>query len=80
MNSNPQAIRGDVDGMVRRYEYDENELLVADFGAVEGSVEVVGETAIVVVDDDQYDFDVPDGTSRAIMNNGVVTIEVEDTR
>jgi hypothetical protein len=63
----------------RRYEYDGRWGLVADFGAAaEGSVDLVGETAIVVVGDDQYEFEVPAGaTARASMNNGVLTVEVE---
>ena len=63
----------------RRYEYDGRWGLVADFGAAaEGSVDLVGETAIVVVGDDQYEFEVPAGvTTRASMNNGVLTVEVE---
>ncbi len=63
----------------RRYEYDDRAVLVADFGAgAEGSVDLVGDTAIVVVGDDQYEFEVPTGVSaRASVNNGVLTIEVE---
>ena len=54
-------------------------MVVADFGGVDGSVDVVDETAIVVVGDEHYEFEVPTGASRAVMNNGVVTIELEDT-
>ena len=63
----------------RRYEYRDRAGLVADFGAgAEGSVDLVGDTAIVVVDDDQYEFEVPAGvTTRASVNNGVLTVEVE---
>jgi hypothetical protein len=70
-----------VDGEVteRRYEYDDRSVLVADFGAgVDGTVDLVGDTAIVVVDDDQYEFEVPAGVAaRASMNNGVLTVEAE---
>jgi hypothetical protein len=63
----------------RRYERDGRAGLVVDFGAgAEGSVDLVGDTAIVVVGDDQYEFEVPAGvTTRASMNNGVLTVEVE---
>jgi hypothetical protein len=63
----------------RRIDYDGRTVLVADFGAsAEGSVDLVGDTAIVVVGDDQYEFEVPAGVSaRASVNNGVLTIEVE---
>jgi hypothetical protein len=63
----------------RRYERDGRAGLVVDFGpGAEGSVDLVGDTAIVVVGDDQYEFEVPTGvTTRASMNNGVLTVEVE---
>lgn len=77
MTEYTQAIRGDADGIVRQYEYDDETVFVADFGPVEGGVDVVEGTAIVVVDDEQYEYEVPEGASRAIMNNGIVTIEVE---
>jgi hypothetical protein len=72
-----KAIRGDTDGMARTYEYDDETVLVADFGDTEGYVDIVDDTAIVIVDDKQHEFEVPAGASRAIMNNGIVTIEVE---
>jgi hypothetical protein len=72
-----KSIRGDTDGMARTYEYDDETVLVADFGAADGHVDVVDGTAIVVVDGEQHEFEVPEGSSRAIMNNGIVTIEVE---
>ena len=52
---------------------------VTDFGHVDGSADVVDGTAIVVVDGEHHEFDVPTGASRAVMNNGVVTVELEDT-
>ena len=71
-----QSLRGD--GLVRRYDYGAESLVVADLGPVEGSVDLVDGTAIVVADGDQAEFDVPEGASRAFMTNGVVTVEVED--
>lgn len=71
-----QSVRGDSDALVRRYEYDDEALLVADFGHTEGTVDLLDGTAIVVVDDEQYEFDVPANASRGIMNNGIVTVEV----
>jgi hypothetical protein len=77
-----QSVRGDSDAMVRRYEYDDEDVLVADFGHVArasghaGSVDLVDGTAIVVVDDEQYEFDVPANASRGIINNGIVTVEM----
>jgi hypothetical protein len=77
MTEYTQSLRGDVDGPVRHYEYADGDVIAADFGPVEGSVDVVDGTAIVVVDDEQYEFEVPARGASAVMNNGVVTIEVE---
>ncbi|PSP50550.1 hypothetical protein BRC75_00470 [Halobacteriales archaeon QH_7_69_31] len=70
-----QSIRGD--GLVRRYDYEAESLVVADLGPVQGSVDLVDGTAIVVVDGDHHELDVPEGASRAFMTNGIVTVEVE---
>jgi hypothetical protein len=77
MTEYTQSVRGDIDGPVRHYEYADSDVIVADFGAVEGSVDVVDGTAIVVVDDEQHEFPVPEGAASGVMNNGVVSIEVE---
>ena len=79
MNDYSQSTRGDVDGVVRQYEYESESVVVADFGGVDGSVDVIDGTAIVVVGDEHHEFEVPAGASRAVMNNGVVTVELEDT-
>ena len=79
MNDYSQSARDDVDGVVRQYEYERESMVVADFGRVDGSVDVVDGTAIVVVGDEHHEFEVPAGASRAVMNNGVVTVELEDT-
>ena len=64
----------DVD--VSRFEYDDSVVLAADFGYVgSSSVDVVGDTVIVVVDGEQYDIEL-EGDARAFMKNGVLTIEV----
>ena len=77
MSEYTQSIRGDAEAAVRHYEYDDSDVLVADFGPVEGSVDVADGTAIVVIGTDQHEFDVPGEIDRAAMNNGVVTVEVE---
>jgi len=67
------------DAIARRYEYDGIVVLVADVGsdAADGTVDVVDGTAIVVVGDEQYDLDLPEGAATGFMKNGVVTVEVE---
>lgn len=79
MNEKQRFVDGEITG--RRFEYDGQSVLVADFGPeAEGSVDLVGDTAIVVVDDDQYEFEVPAGVvAHASVNNGVLTVEVERT-
>lgn len=77
MNDYIQSIRADVDGPVCHYEYENEAVIVADFGSAEGSVEIVDGTAIVVVDDEQYEFSVPIDADRAVMNNGIVSVEME---
>ena len=79
MNDIPQSIRGDVNGVIRQYDYEAKTVIVADLGHAEGSVEVVSGTAIVVADGEQFGFDVSANVSRAVMNNGIVTVELEDT-
>jgi len=62
---------------VSRYEYEDTVELVADFGIQhEESVEIVGDTAIIIIDGKQHDVEL-DGGAQAFINNGVVTIEVE---
>jgi HSP20 family molecular chaperone IbpA len=70
----------DDDVTVRRFEYDDDIVLAADLGVGDASVDVVGDTVIVVTDEDQYELTVPEGEdsdARAFMKNGVLTIEVE---
>ncbi|MUV90882.1 hypothetical protein GJ629_14065 [Halapricum sp. CBA1109] len=76
MNTDQQQIG---DAAVRRFEYDEAVVLAADVGVGEASVDVVGDTVIVVSDGDHHEFEVPDGAEEADarINNGVLTVEVE---
>lgn len=65
-------------GFITRYDYDDETVLVADIGlSTEASIDVVDGTAIVVIGDEQYEFDVPAGDAQAFIKNGIVTIEVE---
>lgn len=61
-----------------RFEYDDLTTFVVDFGVQsDATVDTVGDTAIVVVDGQQYDIDIDEG-SQVFMNNGVLTIEVRE--
>ena len=69
--------------IARRYDYGDHAAVVADFGPDEGdiSVDVVGDTALVVVerdgDSETRELSLPEGAAQAYINNGVVSIEVE---
>ena len=78
MTGNERSMREEVDGLVRRYDYDDGSVVVADIGPTDGHAEVVDGTAVVVTDGGHREFDAPAGAARAVMNNGIVTIEVED--
>ncbi|PSP90849.1 hypothetical protein BRC90_00290 [Halobacteriales archaeon QS_4_69_34] len=66
-----------IDGQLRRYEYDDAITYAADVGPREASVDVVGETAIVVLDGEQFEIELPTGDATTAVTNGVLTIEVE---
>ena len=79
MSLNHIAERDDV--FARQYEYDDAEVLAVDLGASgEASVDVLDDTAIVVVEDGeesrQLELQLPDGGAEAFITNGVLTIEV----
>ena len=68
--------------VARQYEYDDEAVLAVDFGSerTDATVDVVDGTVSVVVDDDQYEFDLPAGVTdpHTFIRNGVLTIELED--
>lgn len=67
------------DAPLRRYEYDDAVVLAADIGITgDATVDVVDDTAIVVVEGEQYDFEIPAGDARAFIRNGVLTVEMSE--
>lgn len=80
---NVQREAGSDGRIVRRYEYDDSSVLVADVGAStdEVDVDVVGTTAIVVIDTDdgvaETEFELPGTDVDVAVLNGVLTITVE---
>lgn len=59
----------------REYEDDDESVVVVDFGpAGDPSVDVVGDAAIVLVDDEQFEFAVPSDAEEVAVNGGVLTI------
>ena len=78
MTDNRRSVREEVDGLIRRYDYDDGAVVVADIGSADGHAEIVDGTVVVVTDGGHREFDAPAGAARAVMNNGIVTIETED--
>lgn len=66
-----------IDVAVANRDYDDGSIITVDFGPVAGepSVDVVGGTAIVVVDGEQFEFDVPTDADEVSVNGGILTIE-----
>lgn len=63
------------DVLVSRLEYDDGTVIAADFGGEdEITVDVVGDTAIVVAGDRQVEFELPEGANEVTTNNGTLTI------
>ncbi|MDJ1434529.1 hypothetical protein [Halostagnicola sp. A-GB9-2] len=57
-------------------EYDDKSIIAVDFGPAAGklTVDVVEETAIVVVGNQQFEFAVPEGADDVTVNDGILTI------
>lgn len=75
----PQAMNRS--GIARRYEYDTQTVLALDTGVPDEAidVDVVDNTAIVVLNADEVverEFELPEGTADVFINNGILTIEV----
>jgi hypothetical protein len=80
---NVETLNSETDALARRYDYGDQHVLAADLGLEDDSVsvDVVDDTVILVVageTDEQYELDAPEGdVTRAFINNGVVTVEVQ---
>jgi HSP20 family molecular chaperone IbpA len=78
-----QQFAGGNDRFLRRYEYDDSWVVAADLGVSDDAVDVdvVGTTAIVVIDTDdgvaETEFELPGTDVDVAVLNGVLTITVE---
>ena len=63
--------------IVRTLEDDDRSAIVVDFGtdASDVSIDVVGDTAIAVMNGEQFEFELPPEASDVSVNNGVLTIQ-----
>jgi hypothetical protein len=65
--------------LVESYEYDDRSVVAIDLGPeTDPVVDVVDGTAILVVDGEQRELDLPVGAVQAVNSNGVVTFEVDE--
>jgi hypothetical protein len=72
-----QQYAGEDERFVRRYDYDDEWVIAADVGVGDDRlrVDVVGETAIVLVDEETaMEFDLPGSVESVDTNNGVLVV------
>jgi hypothetical protein len=75
-----QLFEGRDDRFLRRYDYDDHWVVAADLRVSDDvvDVDIVGQTAIVVVDTGdqtfETEFELPSPDAEVFMKNGVVTI------
>ncbi|WP_222918999.1 hypothetical protein [Natrinema sp. SYSU A 869] len=72
-----EDVAGDEDKItITNREYEGESVIAVDFGQTgeKPSVDVVGETAIVTVGGNQFEFDVPSDASDVTVNDGILTI------
>lgn len=72
-----QQYAGEDERFVRRYDYDDEWVIAADLGVGDDhlDVDVVGETAIVLVDGEtELEFDLPGSVESVDTNNGVLLL------
>lgn len=62
--------------------YDEETVIAVDFGPIasDPTLDIVGETAIVVADGTQLEFEIPADADEVTVNDGILTIRSETTR
>lgn len=67
---------GPRDTVATEQEYDGESVISVDFGRSHAdlAVDIVGDTAIVITDSDQFEFELPSEASEVTTNNGVLTI------
>ncbi|MFC4439763.1 MULTISPECIES: DUF7127 family protein [Natrialbaceae] len=73
-----EAAAGENDEVtITEREYDEEYVIAVDFGRRAGkpTLDVVDETAIVVVDDGQFEFAIPSDATEVTVNDGILTVK-----
>ncbi|WP_226011855.1 hypothetical protein [Halomicrobium salinisoli] len=65
----------DEDVTITQRDYGDESVLVVDFGrGVDADLDVVGDTAIVVAGDRQFEFEVPPEATEITTNDGILEI------
>ncbi len=60
---------------ITQRNYDDETVLVVDFGqGVDAGLDIVGDTAIVVAGDRQFEFEVPPEATEITTNDGILEI------
>ncbi|NEU56293.1 hypothetical protein [Halorussus sp. MSC15.2] len=60
---------------IARREYEDENVITVDFGRdVEAHLDIVGNTAIVVAGDRQFEFEIPDEATDVTTNDGMLVI------
>ncbi|AEH36179.1 DUF7127 family protein [Halopiger xanaduensis] len=64
------------DAKITTREYEDEQVIAVDFGPSSGepTLDVTENTAIVVVGDDQFEFEVPADATEVTVNDGILTI------
>lgn len=64
---------------ITKREYDGEQVIAVDFGpgSETPELDVVGETAIVVVGGEQFEFGIPPDASDVTINDGILTITAD---
>lgn len=69
------AAHDEDDITITRRNDDGTELIAIDFGAgVDAKLDVVGDTAIVVAGDEQFEFEIPPEATEITANDGMLLI------
>jgi hypothetical protein len=72
-----QNLRSAPSALVESYEYGDRTVIAIDLGpGTDPTADVVDGTAILLIDGEQREFELPAGAVQDVNSNGVVTFEV----
>lgn len=62
---------------ITKRDYEEETTIAVDFGPVAGkpTVDIVADTAIVLIDNEQFEFDIPADADEVTVNDSILTIK-----